>query len=225
MEEAPPETGDVSEEETTSPTSPASPASPAKKPTPFWKELPVLIVMAFVLALLIKTFLVQAFFIPSASMEKTLFPGDRVLVNKVVYHLHPPHRFDVIVFENPHPTPQPARNPIATFADWVSRGLGFSQPPDEDFIKRVIGLPGDTVTVKQDGVWVNGTKLVEPYVDLESGPGPLGTWKVPAGQYFVMGDNRGNSNDSRVSLGTIPADKIVGQAFVIIWPPGSWGGL
>ena len=218
MQERPPEPGGVSGEE-------APYAFPAKKPTPFWKELPVLIVMAFVLALLIKSFLVQAFFIPSESMESTLFPGDRGLVNKVVYRLHPPHRLDVIVFENPHPTPEPARNPIAGFANWVSRGLGFSQPPDEDFIKRVIGLPGDTVTVDQDGVWVNGTKLVEPYVDPESPPGPAGTWNVPEGHYFVMGDNRGNSNDSRVSLGAIPEDKIVGQAFVIIWPPSNWGGL
>jgi len=218
VQERPPETGDVSEEE-------EAHAPAEKKPTPFWKELPVLIVMAFVLALLIKSLLVQAFFIPSESMEQTLFPGDRVLVNKVVYHLHPPHRSDVIVFENPHPTPEPARNPVAGFANWVSRGLGFSQPPDEDFIKRVIGLPGDTVTVKEEGVWVNDTKLVEPYVDLDSGPGPTGTWKVPERHYFVMGDNRGNSNDSRVSLGAIPEDKIVGQAFVIIWPPGNWGGL
>lgn len=218
MQERPPEAGDVSEEG-------PSQDLPKKKATPFWKELPVLVVMAFVLALLIKTFLVQAFFIPSESMEQTLYPGDRVLVNKVVYHLHAPHRGDVIVFENPHPTPEPNRNPIAGLANWVSRGLGFSQPADEDFIKRVIGLPGDSVTVKQDGVWVNGTKLVEPYVDPESGPGPTGTWKVPEGHYFVMGDNRGNSNDSRVSLGSIPEDKIVGRAFVIIWPPGNWGGL
>lgn len=218
MQERPPETGGVSEEE-------APPFPPARKLTPFWKELPVLIVMAFVLALLIKSLLVQAFFIPSESMEPTLFPGDRVLVNKVVYRLHPPHRLDVVVFENPHPTPEPDRNPVAGFANWISRGLGFSQPPDEDFIKRVIGVPGDAVTVDQDGVWVNGTKLVEPYVDPESGPGPTGTWNVPEGHYFVMGDNRGNSNDSRVSLGAIPGDKIVGQAFVIIWPPGNWGGL
>jgi signal peptidase I len=195
-----------------------------KRPLSFLRELPALIILAFILALLIKTFLVQAFYIPSASMEATLMPGDRVLVNKVDYHLHDPRRGDVIVFENPQPVAEPHRNPIAGAAHWLAQGLGFSQSPDEDFIKRVIGLPGDTVKVAADGTYVNGVKLVEPYV-YGDGPGPLGTWHVPADSVFVMGDNRSNSNDSRVSLGPIPMDKIVGKAFVKIWPPSRIGGL
>jgi signal peptidase I len=190
----------------------------------FLKELPVLVVLAFLLALLIKTFLIQAFFIPSASMEPTLVPGDRVLVNKVDYHFHPPRRGDVIVFENPKPAAQPHRNPVAGFVHWLSQGIGISQPADEDFIKRVIGLPGDTVKVAADGTYVNGVKLDEPYV-FGDGPGPLGTWHVPADSVFVMGDNRTNSNDSRVSLGYIPYDRILGKAFVKIWPPSRIGGL
>jgi signal peptidase I len=196
----------------------------SKKRLGFLRELPALIILAFILALLIKTFLVQAFFIPSASMEATLLPGDRVLVNKIDYLFHDPRRGDVIVFENPHPVPEPHRNPIAGAVHWLSQGLGFSQSPDEDFIKRVIGLPGDTVKVAADGTYVNGIKLVEPYV-FGDGPGPLGTWHVPADSVFVMGDNRSNSNDSRVSLGPIPMDKIVGKAFVKIWPPSRIGGL
>lgn len=190
----------------------------------FWRELPVLVVMALVLALLIKTFLVQAFFIPSPSMVPTLEPGDRVLVNKVVYRFTDPGRGDVIVFENPHPVDEPARNPVSAAIRWVSRGLGFSQAPDEDFIKRIIGLPGEQIEGRNGHVFINGQQLDEPYLNgVETGN--FGPTDIPEGEYFVMGDNRGNSNDSRYALGPIPRSKIVGEAFVIIWPPGRWSGL
>lgn len=117
----------------------------SKGPLGFLRELPALIVIAFLLALLIKSFLVQAFFIPSASMEPTLKPGDRVLVNKVVYHLHPPRRGDIIVFANPDPSQEPDRGVVGGFFHWITEGPGISPPADEDFIKRVIGLPGDVV--------------------------------------------------------------------------------
>jgi len=190
----------------------------------FWRELPVLVVMALVLALLIKTFLVQAFFIPSESMVRTLEPGDRVLVNKVIYRLRDPGRGDVIVFEDPHPKAHEDRGVVAGFFGWISRGMGLSQAQDEDFIKRIIGLPGETVEGRDGSVWIDGRKLDEPYLNgvTTENFAPI---KVPEGQYFVMGDNRPNSNDSRFSLGTIPRDKIVGEAFVIIWPPGRWGLL
>ena len=116
----------------------------------FLLELPVLLLIAFVLALLIKTFLVQAFFIPSESMVPTLGVGDRVLVNKVVYRLHPPDRGDVIVFEEPGDGEGEDRGAIAAFFRWLTEGLGASTSPDRDFIKRVIGLPGEVVELHRD---------------------------------------------------------------------------
>lgn len=190
----------------------------------FWRELPVLVVMALVLALLIKTFLVQAFFIPSESMSPTLEPGDRVLVNKVVYRLRDPGRGDVIVFEDPHPKAHEDDGAIAGFFGWVGRGMGLSQAQDEDFIKRIIGLPGETVQARDGKMLIDGQQLNEPYLNgvTTENFAPI---KIPEGEYFVMGDNRPNSNDSRFSLGTISRDNIVGEAFVIIWPPGRWGLL
>ena len=120
-------------------------AKRAKGPLGFLKELPVLLLVAFVLALLIKTFLVQAFYIPSASMENSLLAGDRVLVNKLVYRFHPPRRGDIIVFEEPHPVTEPDRGPFSAFVHWLTEGLGVSSDPEKDFIKRVIALPGETV--------------------------------------------------------------------------------
>jgi signal peptidase I len=191
----------------------------------FVRELPVLLLIAFVLALLIKAFLVQAFYIPSASMEPTLQIGDRVLVNKVVYHLHPPRRGDVIVFEDPHPVEPAHRNAVSAFVHWLTSGLGVSANPEKDFIKRVIGLPGDTVEIDGRGVvMINGKPLNEPYLSPIKDTRPYGPIKVPDNSLFVMGDNRTNSNDSRFGLGFIPYDKVVGRAFVVIWPPSriSW---
>jgi signal peptidase I len=201
-----------------------------KGPFSFLKELPALIVIAFVLALLIKSFLVQAFFIPSESMEQTLKPGDRVLVNKVVYHLHPPRRGDVIVFESHTSGAQPDRGVISGFFHWITEGLGISPPDDEDFIKRVIGLPGDTVEERDNGdFFVNGKKLDEPYLKGPKDTQRSGVWHVPKGELFVLGDNRTNSNDSRFGgigiRGFVPVDWVVGKAFIIIWPPSRFGGL
>jgi signal peptidase I len=160
---------------------------------------------AVVVAILIKAFLFQAFFIPSESMESTLEPGDRVLVNKVSYDLHDVHRGDVVVFSLP----------------------GFLAPgePQGDLIKRVIGLPGDTVEVRPSGVYINGALLQEPYVDAASGEGPTyPRTRVPEHTVFVMGDNRSNSRDSRF-FGPVPNDAIVGRAFFRLWPLSSIGSL
>jgi len=189
----------------------------------FLGEVPGLVLMAFVLALLIRTFLFQAFFIPSPSMEPTLLQGDRVLVNKVPYYFHDPRRGDIIVFENPHPGEIVDRGVVGGFFHWLFQGLGFAQPENEDFIKRVIGLPGDVVEGRHGFVFVNGKKIDEPYLTQKTQPFPATT--VPAGKLFVMGDNRGNSLDSRFTLGFVPIDKVIGKAFVKIWPPSRFGLL
>ena len=188
-------------------------------PLAFLRELPVLIVVAFLLALLIKTFLVQAFDIPSESMVPTLQVGDRVLVNKVVYRLHPPRRGDIIVFAEPHPGPQDERGWWDSFTHWLTDGLGVTQDPTKDYIKRVIALPGETVEVREGVVYVDGRPLDEPYVNDIQDVSSFGPHTVPDDSLFVMGDNRTNSQDSRSLLGDIPLDKIVGKAFVVIWPP------
>ena len=183
----------------------------------FFKELPGLIIIAFALALLIKTFLIQAFYIPSESMVPTLLIGDRVLVNKLVYDFGEPQHGDVIVFENPS-LQDADGNVIEAVWDWLVEGLGFSTDPTKDFIKRVVGLPGDTVEMKNGKVYVNGERIPEPYIS-NRGAQDFAPTQVEPDHVFVMGDNRPNSQDSRSALGQIPIDKIVGKAFVLLWPP------
>lgn len=190
----------------------------------FLRELPGLIIVAFVLALLIKSFLLQAFFIPSQSMEPTLLIGDRVLVNKVVYNLRDPRRGEVMVFENPH-LAEPDRNPLSAFWHWLTEGLGFSSDPEKDFIKRLIALPGETIEIRGGRVFIDGKRIREPYLNPLRDTSDYGPFTVEPGRYFVMGDNRANSQDSRSFLGTIPKDKIVGKAFVKIWPPSRMGWI
>jgi signal peptidase I len=188
----------------------------------FLSELPGLILMAFVLALLIKSFLFAAFWIPSPSMQPTLVHGDRVLVNRIPYYFHDPRRGDIIVFENPRGVED--RGVVGGFLHWLGQGLGIQgSAADEDLIKRVIGVPGDTVEGRGGDVYVNGVKIAEPYLHQRTAPFPR--WKVPEGSLFVMGDNRGNSLDSRFGLGFVPIDKVIGKAFVIIWPPSRMGLL
>jgi signal peptidase I len=185
----------------------------------FFGELPGLILIAFILALVIKSFLVQAFYIPSQSMVPTLRVGDRVLVNKLVYDFGEPQRLDVIVFENPNLIEED-RGPLGAFWDWLTEGFGFSADPQKDFIKRVIGLPGETVEVKDGQVFIDGEALEdEPYVHRLRDRSDFPPTVVKEDHVFVMGDNRPNSQDSRSSLGQIPYDKIVGKAFVLLWPP------
>jgi len=151
-------------------------------------------------ALVIKTFLFQAFYIPSESMEPTLKPGDRVLVNKLSYDLHHIHRGDIVVFKRP---PAEAGNPAI-----------------KDLIKRVIGLPGETIEQRGGRVYINGQPLNESYLPAGTSTTNLRRQVVPAGQYFVMGDNRSNSSDSRF-IGPIPGSLIVGRAFIRVWPLSS----
>jgi signal peptidase I len=154
----------------------------------------VIIVGALLVAFLVKTFLVQAFYIPSGSMLPTLEEQDRVLVNKLSYDLHAVHRGDIVVFESP-------------------QGEGQIR----DLIKRVIALPGETVEAREGQVLINGQPLQEGYLGPGISTGPLEPQTIPPDHYFVMGDNRGNSKDSRY-FGPIPKSLIVGRAFVKVWP-------
>ncbi|HZD17109.1 MAG TPA: signal peptidase I [Actinomycetota bacterium] len=186
----------------------------------FLRELPVLIVLALALAIVLKTFVVQAFYIPSGSMEPTLGPGDRVLVNKIFYR---PSRGDVVVFSDPKDGRSPDRGIVGGFLHWLSEGLGFARPEHEDFIKRVIGLPGETVEIRDGKLFVDGTRIAEPYLRGPVDTRDYGPTQVPADSLFVLGDNRLNSNDSRFGLGFVPVEKVIGRAFVIIWPPSRAG--
>jgi len=210
---------------------PDAKASGQKRRNPvlrFMGELPGLIIMALVLAILIKTFLFQAFFIPSQSMEPTLHgcpgcSGDRVLVTKIPYYFGDPKRGDIIVFSNPNPEERPDRGIVGGVTHWLAQAIGVQKPDEDDFIKRVIGLPGDKVCGERGKVLVNDVAISEPYLTEKTAPFPC--QKVPQERYFVMGDNRDNSLDSRFGLGTIPRDAIIGKAFFIVWPPSRWNTL
>jgi signal peptidase I len=168
-------------------------------------------VVAVLVALAVQAWLIKPYRIPSESMLDTLRPGDRVLVNRLVYHLREPERGEVVVFRYP-------------------------KDPDVVFIKRLIGVPGDVVEVREGHVFVNGRRVKEPYVHRTDGlPDPTVAqaaiagstlhdpwslsepYKVPAGQYFVMGDNRTDSDDSR-DWGTVPRSAIVGEGLATYWP-------
>jgi signal peptidase I len=221
-------------------TRPRHRAMRARRPMPFWQELPLLLLIALCLALLIKTFLVQAFFIPSGSMENTLRIRDRVLVNKLIYDMRDPVRGEVIVFrgtdswapEGP-PVTEPS-GPLSRLTHGLAELVGLAQPDERDFVKRVIGLPGDTVACCDDRgrVTVNDRPLDEPYV-FDNTPAEqraFGPVNVPADRLFVMGDHRKVSADSRQYLqdrwqGTVPLDQVIGRAFVKVWPTDHWGLL
>ncbi|MFJ6371308.1 signal peptidase I [Streptomyces virginiae] len=202
----------------------------------FWKELPLLIGIALLLALLIKTFLLQAFSIPSASMQNTLQMGDRVLVDKLTpWFGSEPERGEVVVFHDPadwlsgQPTPEPN-----IFQQVLSKIGLMPDASEKDLIKRVIAVGGDTVECKKGGpVVVNGKKLDEPYIypgNTACDDFPFGPITVPKGKVWVMGDHRQNSEDSRYhqqdsTKGFVPVDKVVGRAVVVAWPVTRWATL
>ncbi|HEX3812804.1 MAG TPA: signal peptidase I [Mycobacteriales bacterium] len=166
-------------------------------------EWPVLVGMALLVALVVRTFVLQSFYIPSGSMFDTLKINNRVVVNKLSYHLHPIHRGDVVVFNRP-------------------KNVKIS---DKDLIKRVIGLPGDVMSGHDGSVYVGSRRLSEPYVKASChGTGDFAPITVPAHDIFVMGDNRCNSYDSRF-FGPIPQSLVVGRAFLLIWPLDRFGAL
>jgi signal peptidase I len=188
----------------------------------FWRELPVLILVALVIAVLIKTFAVQAFWIPSGSMQETLDIEDRVLVSKLSYRFGDVQRGDVVVFDDPRGV-QERESVIESIGRNLAESVGLSTPKSE-FIKRVVGMPGDIVEIAGGNIVINGEVLNEPYLHPDTEMFDFGPEVVPQGHYFVMGDNRNRSQDSR-SFGPISEDAIVGKAFVVLWPPSHWSGL
>ena len=202
-----------------------------RKPLTFWQELPILVTVAVVLAVLIKTFAFQAFVIPSASMESTVMTHDRVMANKLVYEFRDPHRGEVVVFARTGNWPDEGAGEKPPNA--LGKALQFIglMPSGTDFIKRVVGLPGDVVTCcdATDHILINGKPLDETAYTQGSNTKSsqrltFPTVKVPPGQLFVMGDNRGNSWDAR-RYGTIPIDSVVGRAAFVMWPVSHWKGL
>ena len=177
----------------------------------FWKELPILLGVAILVAVLVRAFVLQTFFIPSPSMENTLKIDDRVLVNKLVYDFRSPHRGEVIVFKAP--------------TSWSGN------PSGEDFIKRVIGVGGDHVVCcdPQGRLIINGKPIDEPFIYPGNKPADQDfDITVPQGRLWVMGDHRQASGDSLehwqqsgadITEATIPEDQVVGRAFTIFWPP------
>ncbi len=178
---------------------------------------------ALAVALIIKTFLLQAFYIPSGSMENTLEIGDRVMVNKLAYRFGEPSRGDIVVFDSPFAEDSDSESLPAAVLRNVGEALGFSSPASE-FIKRVIAVPGDTLSIRDNQVIVNGAAAIEPYLHPGARMRDLEERVIAEDKVWVRGDNRNNSQDSRF-FEEIEIDSIVGRAFVTVWPPSRWGGL
>jgi signal peptidase I len=176
---------------------PEAEPSKAKKASRNAVEWVAIVLGALVVALVVKTFLIQAFYIPSLSMYSTLDEGDRVLVNKLSYRLHDINREDLVVFERPDNVPD--------------NGI-------EDLIKRVIGLEGEVLEGREGIVYVDGKPLDEGYLDEGTTTSDFGPVTVPEGHIYVLGDNRENSEDSRSAMGPVDMDLVVGRAFVRVWP-------
>jgi signal peptidase I len=186
------------------------------------RELPILFVVALTIAYLVKTFFAQAFYIPSGSMLPQLELYDRVVVSKLAYKLHDPRRGDIVVFDAPESGgfrgPEPERNAVQRFLHEVGESIGILRPSTDEFIKRVVALPGETVEGRDGKVFVDGRELREPYLPAGTVTKPFAPETVPKGRLWVMGDNRGHSAASRV-FKTIPQDEVVGRAVVRVWPP------
>jgi signal peptidase I len=184
-------------------------------------ETALLVGLAIVIAVLLRAFVAQAFRIPSASMEPQLNIGDRVVVSRIAYHLHDPNRGDVIVFDCPPAAGCGAKRsdalPVRALKT-LSEALLLRQPDVEEFIKRVVALPGERVEGHDGHVWINGRRLIEPYLKASVVTSDFPPVTVGAGRLWVMGDNRTNSADSR-AFGQIQQRTIVGRAILRVWPP------
>jgi signal peptidase I len=218
-----------------------------KKPRSFWKELPILVGVALLLALLIQTFVARVFVIPSESMEATLHGcpgcyGDRVLVDKLVYAFSDPEPGEVVVFERPGTWNQSefqSNRSSNAFVSWlqdVGAAFGLASPDEDDVVKRIVAVGGQRVECcdDQNRVLVDGKPLDESYVywtpTAEPRQASFSPITVPDGMLFVMGDNRNNSSDSRYqggggANGLVPADNVIGKVRFIVLPPSRWQGV
>lgn len=179
----------------------ASPRRLSKNSKRNLRDVGIILVIAVVFGILIRSFVFQSFYIPSGSMIPTLKIGNRVLVNKLAYDFHPVHRGDIIVFRTP---PDDRSNPAI-----------------KDLVKRVVGLPGDVVSSKDGKLYINGKPLSEPYLPPGMVTNGVPTTKIPPGELWVMGDNRTDSEDSRY-FGPISEKLIVGRVFLRYWPLSSF---
>jgi signal peptidase I len=184
-------------------------------------EVPVLIALAVAIVVVVRFVFVQAFYIPSTSMIPQLQVEDKVVVSRLAYRLHPPHRGDIIVFPAPPGAPRESAPPhggsaLRRFFRYIGQRLGLTSTTDE-FIKRVIALPGETVDSHDGHVYINGRLLLEPYLPAGTETPAFGPVKVPPHELWVMGDSRQNSYDSKF-FGPIKQSKIVGRAFLRVWP-------
>ncbi len=195
----------------------------------FFRELPILVALAIIVSLFIKSFLVQFFFIPSGSMENTLQINDRVAVNRIPFLHDNIERGDVIVFRDPagwlaDPDESSGSRVIGAIKDGLVLVGIVPNPAKQYLVKRVIGVAGDQVIAKDKVLTINGEKTQEPYIFAGNTPSDTDfNVTVPAGKVWVMGDHRGASGDSRVhqddiNNGMVPVEKITGQAFAVIWP-------
>jgi len=181
------------------------------------RELAVLVVTALVIAVVVKSFVAQAFYIPSGSMLPQLQINDRVVVSKISYKVHDPHRGDIVVFDAPGGKAKDSSPLAERMLRSVVQSIGLSAPSTDEYIKRVVALPGERVEGHGGKVLVDGRELVEPYLPTGVTTADFVAVVVPPGKLWVMGDNRSNSADSRV-FGPIPQSTVVGRAFARVWP-------
>jgi signal peptidase I len=181
------------------------------------REIGVLVVTALVIAVVVKTFVAQAFYIPSGSMLPQLQVNDRVVVSKISYRLHEPRRGDIVVFDAPGDEGDDDSALPVRFVRTIVQSIGLAAPSTDEYIKRVVALPGERVEAHDGRVFVDGLELIEPYLPAGTSTSEFAAVVVPPETLWVLGDNRASSADSRI-FGPVPQSTVVGRAFVRVWP-------